>query len=85
MATSANNGSTSKIGIGDARGFYTILGESAVTAPELARVMRADIGDVRDWLVGQVEQGYVIHDPITHRFATWTALPARARVQQIAA
>lgn len=85
MANSTNSGSNGKIGIGDARGFYTVLGESAVTAPELAHLMRADVGDVRDWLVGQVEQGYVIHDPITHRFATWTALPATVRVQQIAA
>lgn len=75
----------SQVAIGRSRGFYSVLGESAVTAPQLARLTSVSIDSVREWLVDQVKQGYVVHDPVTHRFATWCAVPATTRTHQIAA
>lgn len=87
MATTTTQSATSarKTGIGDSRGFYFVLGESALTTVELAHVMSTDIEDVREWLVDQVRRGYVLHEPATHRFATPRARAASAEVHQIAA
>lgn len=83
--TTTGISTATRTGIGDARGFYTVLGESPLTAHELAHRMGAHLEDVREWIVGQVKQGYVVHDPLTHRFSIRQNLPSPAQVSKIAA
>jgi len=62
------------VAAGERLGLYEVLSQSPLTAAELA--WRADAGArfVSDWLVAQLEEGYLTFDASTGRYANYCGL-----------